>query len=166
MNPIYHFFKRRLSTVLISLLLLLFPFSSLNAQDGCEITKDHGQGYTTSITSVTDNGDNSYTIVLTVEHDGCDGPECKSLNHYSIEADEGTYSNISVVNVWGELTYGGINMGPNLGGDPFDGFRVANTSGIGNGQAGIFTITYTLTGGLQDQQTLAKTSSNNLIISL
>jgi len=149
----------------LGILLVIIPFTRLRAQDDCEITKYHGNGYSTTITSVTDNGNNSHTIVLTVEHDGCAGDQCKAMNHYSIEADEGSYSDISVINVYGQLSYGGINMGPNLGGDPFDGFRVSNTSGIGNGQAGVFTVTYTLTGGLQDQQTLVKAGSNKLTVS-
>ncbi|MFW5706038.1 MAG: LruC domain-containing protein, partial [Bacteroidota bacterium] len=48
---------------------------------------------------------------------------------------------------------------PNLGSDPFDGFKIDNTSGIGDGEAGVFAITYTLT-QLQDQQTSAKAGGN------
>ncbi|NWJ50325.1 MAG: chitobiase/beta-hexosaminidase C-terminal domain-containing protein [Bacteroidetes bacterium] len=45
-----------------------------------------------------------------------------------------------------------IAMGPNLGAStPFQGFKVDNTSGIGDGLAGVFTVTYTMT-ALQAQQ--------------
>jgi hypothetical protein len=55
-----------------TLLTFLTAFSNLKvlAQDNCEIIKDHSQGYTTSIKSVTDNGNNSYTIELSIKHDG------------------------------------------------------------------------------------------------
>ena len=48
----------------------LFNNSKAEAQDNCEIIKDQGQGYTTSISSVTENGNNSYTIQLNVKHNG------------------------------------------------------------------------------------------------
>ncbi len=154
-------FKNILFTSALSLIILL-GFSSFANADECEITKTNGMGFTTTITSVTDNGNGTYTIVLTVDHDGCGGPSCKELSHYSVEADAGTYSDISVNVTAGGMTYGSIDLGPNLGSDPFDGFKIDNTSGIGNGNAGTFTITYTLT-YLQDQQTSAKAGpSSNL----
>jgi len=149
-----------------ALLLLAFILASVftvNAQDNCEIAKLHGEGYTTTISSVTDNGDNSYTIVLIAENDGCAG--CKKLNRYSIEADPGTYSGISVEVLSGNFTYANIDYGPNLSSDPFQGFRINNANGMGNGQAASFSLTYTLTGGLQDQQFLVKAGSYNLIVS-
>ena len=85
------------SLINLLLIVLLSSFSTvLIGQTNCEVTKGHGQGYTTTITSVSDNGNNSYTIVLTIEHDGCGGPQCKELSHYSVEADENTYSDVSV----------------------------------------------------------------------
>lgn len=154
------------SLINFMLIVLLSSFSTiLIGQTNCEITKGHGQGYSTTITSVTDNGGNSYTIVLTVEHNGCPGPSCKELSHYSIEADENTYSDVSVNIVSGSMTYSKIDMGYNLGKDPFDGFKIDGTKKIGDGDAGVFTITYTLTGGLQNQQTLVKPGKNRLIVS-
>ena len=143
------------------LILTSIFITSLQAQDTCEVPKYHGQGYTTTIASVTDNGGGSYTIVLRVENDGCSG--CKKLNSYSVEADPGTYSDISVQLISGSFTFANINYGPDLGGDPFQGFRINNANGMGNGQAAAFSITYTLTGGLQDQQVLVKASSDNLL---
>lgn len=63
-------------SIILKLLLLVFfcVFSfpgMLWAQSGCGITKYHGDGYSTTINSVVDNGDGTYTIVLYVEHDGC-----------------------------------------------------------------------------------------------
>ena len=126
----------------------------------CDVTKENGGGFTTTISGVQNNGDGTYTIELTIEHDGCGGPSCKELSHYSVEADPGTYSDVSVTVVSGGMTYGQIDMGPNLGSDPFDGFKIDGTSGIGGGDAGIFTVTYTID-NLQDQQTSAKAGPNS-----
>lgn len=152
----------KLRNIIFASLAFFAVASQVNAQS-CEITKSHGQGYTTTIESVVDNG-GSYTIDLRVEHDGCPGPTCKELSHYSIEADQNTYSNVSVSVNSGGFTYGTIDMGYNLGGDPIDGFKLDNTSNIGDGQAGSFTVTYTLT-SLQSQQTLVKAGSSRLTVS-
>ena len=149
---------------IFSVIVFMFLLSNTNAAyaDDCYVTKINGGGFSTTISSVTANG-SDYTIVLTVEHDGCPGPVCKELSHYSIEADENSYSNISVDVLSGGMTYDEINLGPNLGGDPFSGFKIDGTSGIGDGMAGIFTITYNLT-YLQDQQTSAKAGGNSQIV--
>jgi len=149
---------------------MLFAFSlQVNAQSSCSSTLSHGSGFTTSIESVyylgvNPSGDPMHTVTLRVENDGCTGPDCKSLNQYSIEALPGTYSDISHVVLVGNMTANGINMGPNLGGTPFQGFRIASINGIGNGEAGIFLVEYTLTGGLQNQRTQIKASSNQTIV--
>ena len=120
----------------------------------CSITKPNGGGFFTTISSVVNNGSN-YTIKLTVEHNGCPGPDCKELSHYSVEASPNTYSDVSVNIISGGMTYGNINMGPNLGGDPFQGFKIDGTHNIGDGDPGVFEITYTLT-SLQNERTSAK----------
>lgn len=145
------------------ILVFLAGISSASAQSVCSDLRPHGAGFTSSIESVDFIGQDSlgepmHTIVIRVENDGCTSPECKSLNHYAVEALAGTYSDIYYETIEGNITYGGINMGPVLGGVPFEGFRIANITGIGNGLAGVFTITYTLTGGLQDQQMQIKAS--------
>ena len=129
---------------LLSLLFILFSIVDLNAQASCMITKDHGQGYTTAIKSVTALGNNSYTIVLDVKSNGCTGT-CKAMARYSVQAIPGTYSNVFVTVIEGNLNYNNIDLGPTLGGDPFTGFRLTGTAGFGNGNPGEFTITYTLT---------------------
>lgn len=153
------------------LTLILFALGLQGAfpQSECSPVLSHGAGFTTSIESVVDNGLDSngypsHTIVLRVENDGCTAPECKSLNQYAVEALPGTYSSISYATLEGNITYGGINMGPALGGVPFEGFRISNINGIGNGQAGTFTVTYTLTGGLQRQQMYIKASNYEGIV--
>ena len=128
--------------------------------NNCSITKAHGRGYYTSITSVVNNG-GSYTIVLKVEHSGCYGPHCHALSHYSVQATPGTYSNVSVNVLSGSMTYSCIDMGPNIG-EPFYGFKIENTSGIGDGQPGVFTITYTLQ-NIQNQYTNAKAGPSNMV---
>lgn len=144
-----------------ALLLFCLPLlSSVNAQSDCANTVALAQGYSTSISGVADNGNGSYTIVLTVLNDGCAG--CKKLNAFTVEADPGTYSNVSVQVLFGPFTYANIDLGPNLSGTSLTGFRINNTNGMGNGNAAGFTVTYTLTGGFQDQQTVAKAGSNIL----
>ena len=132
------------------------------AQNPCDVSKDNGGGFSTTIQSVVCNPGGTYTIILRVEHNGCPGPVCKELSHYSVEADPGTYSNISVSVISGGMTYTNIDNGPNLASDPFDGFKVDGTAGIGDGMAGIFTITYTLA-SLQDQQVSAKAGTDGQI---
>ncbi len=122
----------------------------------CGITQNSNQGYSTTITSVIDNGDDTHTIVLTVANNGCAG--CKKLNRYIVQAQPGTYSGISVLSVQGNVTFANIHNGPNCGG-PFQGFRINIANGIGNGNAAAFTITYTLTGGLQNQLIQSKASN-------
>lgn len=145
-------------------LLFLMIATTTAAQDECTIEKSHGQGYTTAITSVTDIGSGNYSITLLVSNDGCASPDCKSLSHYSVEAAPGTYSNVIVETVSGSFSYSSISMGPNLGSDPFQGFKINGTSGIGGGLAASFAITYTLSGGLQSQQALVKVGAVSLIV--
>ena len=122
MKPGYTILKGSFLTIFIILSSII---NVLQAQPDCDVTKDHGQGYSTTISSVLDNLDNTYTIVLTVEHDGCPGPQCHALAHYSVEADEGTYSDIYVEDISGSVSYGGIVMGPNLGSGPIEGFKIS-----------------------------------------
>lgn len=138
--------------------VLVLMANQSNAQS-CEITKINGGGFSTTIQSVVNNCDGTYTFVLRVSHDGCGGPSCKELSHYSVEAIPGSYSNISVNVISGGMTYTNIDLGPNLGSDPFQGFKIDGTKKIGGGQAGVFTITYTLT-SIQSQRTSAKAGTN------
>lgn len=151
MKRLYFILKSSSLTLLSLLLLSNYVFST---PVDCSITKQNGSScFSTKLTSVTLNSNNTYTIVLTVINDGSPGPGCKTLSHFSVEAAPGTYSNVSVNVVSGSMTYNHtIAMGPNLGAStPFQGFKVDNTSGIGDGLAGVFTVTYTMT-ALQAQQ--------------
>ncbi len=154
--------------VILATLLVFVGLSNLKAQSiSCEITKTNGGGFTTTIESVVQEcvGSNTlYHITLRVEHNGCGGPNCKALSHYSVEALPGTYSNVGVQVISGGMTYTNIDLGPNLGSDPFQGFKIDGTNGIGDGQAGVFKITYTLTGNLQQQRTSAKAGTNGQIV--
>ncbi|NQV01323.1 MAG: LruC domain-containing protein [Bacteroidia bacterium] len=148
------------SGLCFGILFTIFAFTS-QAQNPCDVTETNGGGFTTTIQSVVCNtGYSTHTIILRVEHDGCPGPVCQELSHYSVEAVPGSYSNVSVAVISGGMTYTNIDLGPTLGSDPFDGFKVDGTSGIGDGMAGVFTVTYTLSGGLQAQQTSAKAGQN------
>ncbi|NOY50483.1 MAG: LruC domain-containing protein [Chlorobi bacterium] len=162
-NPIYKISDKVISgkLKLWFVVLTIIAFAnviSASPTTPCGITKVNGGGFSTTISSVTQVG-GQYVITLTIDHDGCGGPSCKELSHYSIEADNGTYSNVSWNQVWGDETMEGeieMSLGNN---DPFDGFKLDDTENIGDGDAGQFTISYTLT-YLQDQQTLAKAGNN------
>lgn len=147
----------------LTLISFLFAFA-LHAQSGCELSVTHGHGFTTHIASVSDNCDGTHTISLRIEHDGCGGPNCKDLSNFAVEAISGTYTNVSVTVNSGSMTYGNLDLGPNIGGKiPFNGFKVDGISGIGNGKAGSFTISYTLSGGFQTQRVSAKPGSKVLV---
>lgn len=162
-------FHSMMQTVRIFAMMFIL-FSSISAFpaaiiiEDCKITKTHGQGYATTITSVHENDDGSHTITLLVSNDGCSSPECKSLSYYSVQALPGTYSDVVVEVVSGSMTFRNIDMGPYLGSEPFTGFRINRINGIGGGIAGEFLITYTLHGGLQTQKTLVKAVTNELIL--
>lgn len=113
-------------------------------------------GYTASIQSVVCNSNSSHTITLRISHNGCSSSACKELSHFSVQANQNSYSSISTARISGNANLGNIDNGWNLGQDPFKGFKIDNTSNIGDGKSGVFTITYTLSGGLQNQQVLAK----------
>ncbi len=149
--------------LLIILPFLLFIPARLVAQADCEITKEHGQGYSTTVQSVTELENNKFTIVLSLKHNDCGPPACKKINHYAVEAAPGTYSNISAVFVSGGSGNPSINYGPNIGGVPFQGFRIAGLGNFGQGP-GELLVSYTLTGNFQDQKVQVKAASYSLIV--
>jgi LruC domain-containing protein len=151
--------------LLFATFAMLFVSSNTYAVVSCEVSKVNGGGFTTIIESVVDNCNGTHTIVLRVEHNGCSGPSCKALSHYSVQAQSGTYTNVSVVRRSGTMTWSKVELGPNLGSDPFQGFKVDGVKNIGGGKAGVFAITYTLSGGLQNQQVSAKAGTNGQIVS-
>ena len=87
----------------LSLILAFFlPTMPLKAQVDCSVIKSHGQGYTTAIQSVTNNGGNNFTIVLDVKQSGAYA-NAKAMARYSVEALPGTYSNVSIKLITGNL---------------------------------------------------------------
>jgi len=141
-----------------SIILSLLPFANYaDIKTVCDIYKSNGGGYSTTLTSVIcNNTDHSHTITLRVEQNGCSGPSCPAITHFSVQAAAGTYSNIVVNILYGGMTFTGINAGPVLSDDPWNGFSIEGISGIGNGVAGVFTITYKLTGPFQNEQVSAR----------
>ena len=129
------------------------------SDDDCSVTKYHGGGFSTTLSSVMDNGNGSYRIEYTVEHDGCGGPDCPELEHYSLEASPGSYVELDFRGVNGEFDFG-----PDLDGDSFDGFGIMKVTGIGNGVAGTFTTTFVLVDSLQDQQVSAHAGGEAYIV--
>lgn len=152
---------KKLILFFITLLLNTVIYSQTS---NCTITKTNGMGFSTTIESVVNNCNGTYTIQLLFSHNGCGGPTCKELSHLSIEALPGTYSSISATKLNGSWTYGNLSLGPNLGSDSFQGFKFDNTSGIGDGQSGNVRIVYTLSGNLQQQRISAKAGTSGNIV--
>lgn len=150
--------NRRIGILLLSFVAI---FCDLQAQT-CAHNITLSQGYTTSITSVVANPNGTHTIVLTVLNNGCSG--CKKINNFTVQAAAGTYSNVSVQLLSGAFTYASISLGPTLSGCSFTGFRINGTNGMGNGQPAAFTVTYTLSGPFQNQQTVIKAGSANMTL--
>ncbi|MCF8234052.1 MAG: LruC domain-containing protein [Bacteroidales bacterium] len=135
-----------------SLVILMTGLSARQsrAQGSCAVEKHIADGYYAAIWSVVDNGDNTYTIQIKVRNDGSGGD--KEISHSVIEADGGTYSDVSITDHSANFSYGNIDFGPNIGNNwPFQGFKVDGTSGFGNGVVGYFIIEYTLDAPFQDQ---------------
>ncbi len=121
----------------------------------CEISKNHQGGcWSTEISSVLANN-GKFDIEILVTYIG--SSSCKELSHFSIEADNNSFSNVAWSSVSGNPSG---NISNSLGNnDPFDGFKLDNVSDIGDGMAGSFKMTYTLN-YLQDQQFLAKAGND------
>ena len=153
---------KTISTTIIALLLLV----SFNAKAtvSCEITKVNGGGFSTKVESVVNNCNSTYTISLLVTHNGSGGPSNKELSHFSVEALPGTYTNVSLAVITGSMTYSSYTAGPNLGVDPFQGFKFDGTSNIGGGVAGSFRVTYTIIGSLQTQRVSCKAGTSGQIV--
>ncbi|MCD6112527.1 MAG: LruC domain-containing protein [Bacteroidales bacterium] len=128
--------------------------------NNCPIIKPNGRGYFTTISSVENNG-SDYTIELTVEYNGAPDPNNKELSYYSVEAAQGTYSNVSVQVISGSMTNTGIDYGWTLSNTSLKGFQIKGISGIGNETAGVFKVTYTIS-SLQDERTDAKVNGNQI----
>jgi LruC domain-containing protein len=146
--------------IITTIIIAILSFSSVNTfadlKTVCDNYKTMGGGYSSSITSVVCNQpDHSHTITLMVQHTGCSGSGCPAISSYAVQAAPGTYSNVTVSILYGGINFTNINMGPALNGETFDGFRIEGISGIGNGNVGVFTVTYNLTGPLQAQQVAA-----------
>ncbi len=161
--------KPSLRHLIVSFALFTNVFSGgqgdLSAQVDCSLNFDMGFGFTTTISEVSANLDGGHTITLIVKSDGC--ALCNTLNRYSVEAMVGTYSDVSVAFLSGSLSFASIDLGPDLRGDPFKGFRVNNITGLANnGQGGSFAITYTLAGALQTQRVLGRQGGVNSILTL
>lgn len=152
--------------VLLTLLLGFGTFVLTNSaySQSCSLSKYHGQGFTTSIVNVVEDcSTGAFNVTLKVEHNGCPGPVCRELSNFAVEAIDGTYSDISVGNIVGDFSFSSIETG-NLGAQiPFNGIKVDGTSGLGDGMAGSFTLSYTLS-ELQGMQVSVKPGPNTLIV--
>lgn len=153
---------KTLLKVLIAALFLL----SINAQatPQCNLTKTNGGGFTTTIESVVNNCNSSYTISLIVSYNGASGPFNNALSHFSVEAIPGTYANVMFRVVSGNMNNGYYLWGPIMGQNPFQGFIINGFNNIGGVVDGSFRITYTLYGNLQSQRVSCKAGTNNQIV--
>jgi subtilisin family serine protease len=140
-------------TFLLSIFINVIP-ATLQAQEDCGVTRYLGQAYFSTISNIEENADGDYEITLTITRLNC--WFCRKMTRLSIEADPGTYSNVEVETLSGTALSPSINYGPNLGGDPFQGFRINNVNGMLNGQAVGFRVKYTLSGAFQNQKVRSK----------
>jgi hypothetical protein len=112
-------------TAVVILVLSLFFHQSVFGQDpDCIVSKEYGAGYSSSIVSVIDNGDESFTIVLSVKFDDCSGWYCGNLKRFYIEAEADTYSDIQAEIINGPSVNPQIYHGPYLPGLSFHGFKI------------------------------------------
>jgi hypothetical protein len=150
----------------ISILIIAFIFTlTVNAKTtNTEITKANSEGFTVSLESVVDNMDSSYTIVIRVANNGKNSFTCKELSDISIEAMPGTYSNINIFAIMGDVTFSSFTDGPDLGVVPFQGFKYNGFKNLGRDKSGSFKIIYTISGNLQDQRISLSTGLNNWIV--
>ena len=81
------------------LLLFIFSGSSLKAQSFCSTPIDLTQGFSVSIYSVTENPDGTHNIKIQVSHNGGSEPGWSGLNHFSVQAEAGSYSDIVFTNI-------------------------------------------------------------------
>ncbi|WP_026775622.1 SdrD B-like domain-containing protein [Polaribacter sp. Hel_I_88] len=128
---------------------------SVPASSNCSISKNHQGGcWSTEIVSVLSNN-NKFDVEILVTYIGSNS--CKELSHFSVEADNNSFSNVDWEKVSGDVD-GKIktSLGNN---DPFDGFKLDDIEDIGDGEAGSFKMTYTLN-YLQDQRFLAKAGND------
>lgn len=153
-----------MKTISITIIAFLLAFSINATASTCDLTKTNGGGFTTTLESVVNNCNSTYTITMLVTHNGAGGPSNKALSHFSVEATPGTYTNVSLAVVTGTMTYSSYTAGPNLGVDPFQGFKFDGTSNIGGGVAGSFRVTYTIIGNLQNQRVSCKAGTSGQIV--
>ncbi|MEI6821756.1 MAG: hypothetical protein WCL51_07450 [Bacteroidota bacterium] len=153
-----------MKTLTTSLIAFLFLFAINTRAEKYEITRTNSEGFTVAIESVVDNHDDTYSIVLRVANTGRNAFSCKELSQFAVEALPGTYSNVSLYLLAGTMSYASLNEGPNLGTEPFQGFKYTGIKNIGRDKAGTFTVSYTLNGNLQDQRISCNTGSNSWIV--
>ncbi len=130
---------------LLAVLLFLFNTFSVADAQNCTVSKDHGHGYTSTISSVK-KVSTGYQVVLTVSYVGSSGS--KGLHHYSVQASN--FSDVSF-NVTSGIVTGKLNSGPQLSNETFTGFQINEITSFGPSDKGSFTITYTVA-SLQNQK--------------
>lgn len=169
-SNIHFSLKMAFQTIVLS---LLFMFISINlkAQSFYSSPIYLEKGFSVRIYSVTqtegvdtaeDTDDDTYEIVLEVSHNGRSEGGWNGLNHFSVEAEPGTYSEMGFTNIYGDVSSNGINKGPKLGGWNKDGFRISSINNIGPGKPRVFLVSYTLSGSLQNQYVMAKAGKEKL----
>ncbi len=152
---------KTISTLIIAVLFSIVLHAKTT---NYEVTKANSEGFTVTIESVTDNMDSSYTIVLRVANNGKNSFSCKELANFSVEAMQGSFTNVGLNVVAGPISYASYSEGPNLGVEPFQGFKFNGFKNIGRDKAGSFKITYTINGPLQSQRVSCNTGMDSWIV--
>ena len=134
--------KNFISKTFAILVVLLFTVHSVAVADGgTTISRSNGDGYTTTLTSVT-KVSGGYRIVVTVDYNGSNG--AKGLNRFGISSDNAA-SSIRFDVIKGTNVSGSVDPGPIIDNFDYDkGFCIYNIKNFGRGEVGQFTITYTV----------------------
>ena len=114
--------------IIIVLITGIQSLVKLQAQSYCSPVHPHGGGFYTSIHKVI-SVENGFRVTLRVMHDGCSDPDCKPLNQYSVQAEAGSYSDVFYEEIAGDVSLNGINLGPQIAGWSYTGFRISSING-------------------------------------
>jgi hypothetical protein len=80
MNLKYILFRGFHYEGLVILILALIPLTVIKANNGLEVTKEHGQDYTSAISSISNNANNSYSIAPIVKQNS----HSENLGYFSV----------------------------------------------------------------------------------
>ena len=139
------------------------PEIGLNAAayDDCLVTRAHGGGFLTTLSRVTRTTDDTFSIELQVDYDGCTDADCLQVINYKVESNGVNGSALLL----GDGSDGATIEMITGDSESSNGFTINFSDGFGgNNTAGSFTVTYTV-GTLQDQNIVVINANTELAVS-